>query len=386
MEGAVVALIFAGSIIIIITLLVQGYHLRMETNVRLPAVLRSGTVSQGRASGARKSPMPVWMYWEGPLSASVMSCIACVRKKCMDSGGLFRLQVLKAEDLKTYSFPEHPCFKVGSPALRSDFIRLHLLNKFGGLWLDASCAPVDALETWALPSFEDDGEQRKHYFYAFVNPRNTHRIDMPCIETSAMSCSPGHPLVADWLDACLRFSTSCSTLERLNIAERVHRLDPKFGFDLDDEYHYVYWCLQSVLLSRPGGIYYYPNCTLYNTEYYNFFLLWNPFLSAENVLQWPLHQLLDTLEMKGNPSWCGSPGQPPCRRPFVVKFISSERQSLDDAIARRLGTGGGLPPIADGSLLSTRRCSSHERRTTIEAAGTLHSGEHTPPTPNADVW
>jgi hypothetical protein len=370
-EGVVVALIFAIVIVIviIIILLVRGYLSGTGTMTRLPSILRSGFVSQRRraSSVVRRSPMPVWMYWEGPLSASVMSCIDCVRKKCTDSGGKFRLQTVKAEDLKMYAFPEHPCFKVGSPALRSDFIRLHLLNKFGGLWLDASCAPVDALESWALPSVVADDEEQQDYFYAFMNPRNTHRIDMPCIETSAMSCSPGHPLVADWLDACLRFSTSCSPIERLDIAERVHQWDPKFGLDLEDEYHYVYWCLQSVLLSKPGGIHYYPNCTLYNTEDYSFFLMWNRFLSAENVLQWPLQQLLDALEKEGNAaSWCGSsPGQPPCRRPIIFKFISSERQSLDDAIARMLGTGGSIPPIAEGSLLSTR----------APARRALHAGE-----------
>ena len=40
---------------------------------------------------------------------------------------------------------------VGSPELRSDLIRLNLLYRYGGVWLDASVVLLDR-----LPSCDDD--------------------------------------------------------------------------------------------------------------------------------------------------------------------------------------------------------------------------------------
>jgi hypothetical protein len=318
-----------------------------ERHAALPAVLQTGPRHRRASSAApppaSTSPRPVWVYWEGAASASVRACVACIRGACEASRGLFRLRVVEPSQLEAYGLPRHACLRLGPPALRSDFIRLHLLHEFGGLWLDASCAPVEALEAWALPSPATAAESGEAYFRAFVNPRNTHRAEAPCVETSVMSCSPRHPLVADWLDECMRSSALCSGAELRGVAESVQREDPEFGLDLDAEYHYVYWCLQRVLARAPRGIFSYPNCTLYNTEHHHFFLLWNPRISAQDVLQWPLPRLLEALEAHGGSA---------CRRPPVFKFIRHDRQRLDAAIEDSRRAGGAQAVFGPGSLLS----------------------------------
>jgi hypothetical protein len=90
--------------------------------------------------------IPVWTYWEGQSMLPVV--LDCLRswKQYMDPDK-YEIHVLTPTTLAAHhlalpaNFNTLPC-----PAVRADVVRLNLLVKYGGIWMDASIFLTESLD------------------------------------------------------------------------------------------------------------------------------------------------------------------------------------------------------------------------------------------------
>lgn len=95
---------------------------------------------------------------------------------------------------------------------KSDMLRLVVLNKYGGVWVDASVYPTRRLESWVYTYLEPTG------FFTFrFHPRNDHR---ETVSWFLAVDQPRHYLISHWLD---KYMTSYLKPGAFAIYYTVHR-------------------------------------------------------------------------------------------------------------------------------------------------------------------
>ena len=94
-------------------------------------------------NNSQESSNVIWsLWWQGEENApeTVKACFASVRRNC---GSNHELKVITKENFREYlDVPEHVIKKLESGMITithlSDILRMGLLYKYGGLWLDAT--------------------------------------------------------------------------------------------------------------------------------------------------------------------------------------------------------------------------------------------------------
>jgi hypothetical protein len=85
----------------------------------------------------------VWSYWEGATSKLLEKCEASWH---LHLGCGWRIRILNARTIAQYGVQLPPAFHGVLPALRSDYVRLALLELHGGVWMDASVFQTESLD------------------------------------------------------------------------------------------------------------------------------------------------------------------------------------------------------------------------------------------------
>lgn len=205
----------------------------------------------------------VWCWWEGAASPSVELCLENWKRVLCPR--TYRIRVVNRSNVASLlGGCAVPCACDDTPlrALQSDFVRLALLSRYGGVWLDASVILNESLD-WLRDAACREGA----HFQAFFNPRNMTRDHrFPVIETSVLySRRPRHPLVEDWL-AKIQSLQSCDDDGR---NEWLRRVVDAGGVDIQSnvgrEYHLVYHALQAVLQEDERGIERYAGVRLHDS-------------------------------------------------------------------------------------------------------------------------
>lgn len=190
--------------------------------------------------------VPVWMFWnESPLPETVQLCWNNWCHWCAKSKHVFVPTLITNANVAQYvDMTLHPCFDTATTygqALRSDYIRLALLSRYGGVYLDASVIMTEPLD-WIL------GQDKRGYgfFQATFNKKNmTLGCHIPVIENSFLSAPPNHPLVVSWFERLLRVQ-DCSAASLSQMVEHT----PKQS-NLDDKYHFTYHVMTQLLMETP---------------------------------------------------------------------------------------------------------------------------------------
>jgi hypothetical protein len=182
-------------------------------------------------------------------------------------------------------------------ALKSDFVRLALLHKHGGVYMDASVIATEPLD-WIIQNGVGYS-----FFQAFFNQNNMNiSCQAPVIETSFLSAPPRHPLVSAWLDELLK-------MKRCDEADMVRFLDdtPVLQKNLGALYHVTYHVLTNLLLKRPLK------------DFESVYIM-----DGGNFLNFNSNKNVNVL--------CRAGGKPKYHR--LLKLVSKERKQVDDLITR----------------------------------------------------
>lgn len=139
-------------------------------------------------------PKTIWTYWDSDeLPEFIQKCIN--KWKQMNFG--WDIKVLNPKNLREY-LPDVNIFDfkfADTKPRQSDFVRLHVLAKYGGVWCDASIVPQTSFE-WII----DEQKKRGVEFIGYYREGATTLPDYPVIESWFFACTPGSNFVSKWRD------------------------------------------------------------------------------------------------------------------------------------------------------------------------------------------
>ena len=139
-------------------------------------------------------PKTIWTYWDSDdLPEFIQKSISKIKE--MNPG--WTLNVLTPTNLRQY-LPDVDIFSfkfADTKPRQSDFVRLHVLPKYGGVWTDASVVPRKSFD-WII----DEQKERGVEFIGYFREWATTRKEYPVIESWFFACIPGCDFVSKWRD------------------------------------------------------------------------------------------------------------------------------------------------------------------------------------------
>jgi hypothetical protein len=139
-------------------------------------------------------PNIIWTYWSGTPSACADACLESLKRECKN----FNIIDLNERNIIDY-LPDLPKFNNDLPLQSiSDFIRLSLLEKYGGIWIDRSVI-VTCNFMWAI----DAAKKCNAEVLCFYNHHpKSYRIshEKPIVETGFITASKNSRFIKDWLN------------------------------------------------------------------------------------------------------------------------------------------------------------------------------------------
>ena len=142
-------------------------------------------------NSAQDIPKIIWTYWNHAQPDSfVMDCIGSWKKHCSD----YQVQLVHPENIGHFvqagALPT--IFLDLHPTKQSDWLRLYLVAKHGGFWLDASTLLTTSLDWMRSPPQGSTG------FTGFYLKKFTHDMQFPVVESWAFGASSSHPFIQRW--------------------------------------------------------------------------------------------------------------------------------------------------------------------------------------------
>jgi len=221
------------------------YWRRCAAPLRAIPPAREWRVEGAPAPTGSGIPRLVWSYWHDDHPPEVV--LRCVANwKALNPG--YEVHLLSARSVAEF-LPDLPTglSRLGVPK-QSDWIRLALLARHGGIWLDSSIiltAPLD----WMLQKQQDSGAQYLGYYL----DRYASGIDRPLVDSWCMAAPPASPFVCAWLalfrDEVVDGDTD-AYLESLRRQGRFEDVVQKLG---EPTYHTVHVCAQDLLQRQPSA-------------------------------------------------------------------------------------------------------------------------------------
>lgn len=128
-------------------------------------------------------PKKIWTFWDGEPPEIVKTCMDSWRKHCPG----YQITLLNKE-----STPHINQYKRAHDMIQrySDFVRIDVLSKEGGIWIDASTylnGPLDWVHTG-------------HEFVGFSMEPYEARDDWPGLENWFLAASPDSQFIKDWYE------------------------------------------------------------------------------------------------------------------------------------------------------------------------------------------
>lgn len=208
------------------------------------AVILAGIACVVALSTARRTvssiPRIIWTYWNSDTNVPeiVHLCMASWNKHMPNFTTILlrpsNLSAYKVCDVKSIAWSD-------KPAHEADIVRLDVLTKYGGIWMDAT-----VFLNARLPFPLDGSWDLEAYFLS----KATELPDFPVVETWCMACPQGSLMMAMWRDAFILdrklFTSTKAAIQHL----RKHGVNTQRIFDPD--YLFINVCQQAVVqLSLP---------------------------------------------------------------------------------------------------------------------------------------
>jgi len=150
---------------------------------------------------SQEIPKTIWTYWDSEdLPDFVSKCIDKWRRLHPD----WTIIVLNPKNLKDY-LPETDIFKLkfaDTKPRQSDFVRLHILPKFGGVWADASVVPTQSWD-WVV----DEQKKKGSDFIGYYRQGATTKSEYPVIESWFFACPKGSNFVSKLRDEMMTMNS-----------------------------------------------------------------------------------------------------------------------------------------------------------------------------------
>lgn len=163
-------------------------------------------------------PHVIWTYWHDTKLPTFI-------EKCIDTWRVhnprFRINILNKENYRKYVNIDILALKhsQNDPVRASDFIRLYVLAKHGGIWMDASIICFRSL------SFLEPGKLAHKEFIGFHIPNFMTDARYPIIETWCFACKPRSPFITLWYEHALQMNDFHSLKAYVDHMHHVKNVD-----------------------------------------------------------------------------------------------------------------------------------------------------------------
>lgn len=137
-------------------------------------------------------PKKIWTFWDSEnLPITVKNCLKTWAFFNLD----YEIIVLNKNNLKQYLTIDIEKLRHSSdsPARFSDFVRLLIASKYGGIWLDASTICTQSFSEWIHEISNSETE-----FIGWYSSQFTNKKQYPVIESWAFACTKGSKFVKKW--------------------------------------------------------------------------------------------------------------------------------------------------------------------------------------------
>ena len=136
-------------------------------------------------------PKKIWIFWyDVKIPELVFQCI----KNIKDLHSEYDVNVLNKNTVKQYLDLDLDVLVTKMPmANLSDLIRLKLLQKYGGIWMDASIILENNIETFFLT------EENIFEIIGFYNSYQSRGCEIPIIESWFLAAPPNSKFINKWL-------------------------------------------------------------------------------------------------------------------------------------------------------------------------------------------
>jgi hypothetical protein len=240
-------------------------------------------------------PKSIWTYWDSDDPPEFISkCIAKWRRLNPD----WNITVLTPNNLKEY-LPEKDIFKfkfADTKPRTSDFVRLHILAKYGGVWADASVVPTRSWD-WVV----DEQKSRGSDFIGYYRKGVTTRPDYPVIESWFFGCPKGSKFVSKLRD---ELGTMNSLEKEADYKENVKQR----GVDLQDipqpDYLNIYLSAQAVMQTQMTAEEIKEKIHVYPSEdgpfKHSVTNDWEPAAAVKSLCELETHELPEMIKIYGN--------------------------------------------------------------------------------------
>lgn len=158
-------------------------------------------------------PKQIWTYWDSDnIPIFVKDCIST----WYHYNPSWKITILNNSNLQSF-LPSVNILKyrhADSPARISDFIRLHVLEKYGGVWMDATLLCSTPLD-WVLSFINTD-------FVGYYISSYTTDAKYPIIESWFLAAPQNSPFIKDWNREFLRMNTFDTVKDYINDLRQKH--------------------------------------------------------------------------------------------------------------------------------------------------------------------
>lgn len=151
-----------------------------------------------KPSGDEEIPKNIWTYWDSKDPPDFVS-------KCIDKWKRLHpdwsITLLNPENLKDY-LPETDVLKLkfaDTKPRQSDFVRLHVMPKYGGVWADASVVPTRSWD-WVR-------EEKGVDYVGYYRKGATTKPEYPVVESWFFACPKGSDFVSKLRDEMMTMNS-----------------------------------------------------------------------------------------------------------------------------------------------------------------------------------
>jgi hypothetical protein len=136
-------------------------------------------------------PKVIWTYWHDPktMPRVVRECVRSWERWCPDHD----VRVLGPRDFESDETFRRLREQNRSQARVSDYVRLAVLKRYGGIWMDASTYLTTSLD-WLLE--RSPGKDLVGFYHWSTHKGHTN----PIVESFFLATPKGSPFISDWHD------------------------------------------------------------------------------------------------------------------------------------------------------------------------------------------
>lgn len=176
-------LIYAAQTLLLLATALLLWESLTVLRARVPAQTRAVLVGDAAAPCRDAIPRIIWTYWHpAPAPAFIQACLANWRRFAPDH----QVRLLDRDSLSAW-LPSLRADFDSLPAYRqADWLRVQLLARHGGIWMDASM-----LLSRDLAWLHQTQQQRAADYVGFYIDRYTTRPELPIVENWMMASVPG---------------------------------------------------------------------------------------------------------------------------------------------------------------------------------------------------